>query len=128
MTTIPTSTPFDVAALRRAFADRDATALAALHADDATLEFVDAEHTPSNPQRITGREAVDAYIADLFARDMTHSVEDVALGDSALGFTVRCRYPDGTRVLCVASAKLREGRISHQIAAQAWDAAPNQPS
>ena len=123
MTTIPSSTTFDVAALQRAFADRDAAALAVLHADDATLEFVDAEHTPSHPQRVAGREAIDAYIADLFAREMTHSVEDIALGDSALGFTVRCRYPDGTRVLCVATARLREGRISHQVAAQAWDVA-----
>jgi ketosteroid isomerase-like protein len=123
MTTIPTSATFDVAALRRAFADRDATALAALHADDATLEFVDAEHTPSNPLRVDGRQAIDAYLADLFSREMTHSVEDVALGDGVLGFSVRCRYPDGTRVLCVASARLREGRISHQVAAQAWDVA-----
>jgi hypothetical protein len=123
MTTIPSSTTFDVAALRRAFADRDASTLAALHADDATLEFVDAEHPPSHPLRVAGREAIDAYITDLFARDMTHSVDDVALGDEVLGFSVRCRYPDGTRVLCVASARLREGRISHQVAAQAWDAA-----
>jgi hypothetical protein len=123
MTTIPTTSTFDVAALRRAFADRDRTALAALHADDATLEFVDAEHSPSHPQRIEGREAVDAYIADLFSREMTHSVEDVALGDGVLGFSVHCRYPDGTRVLCVATAKLREGQIVSQVAAQAWDVA-----
>jgi hypothetical protein len=123
MTTIPSSTTFDVAALQRAFADRDAPTLAALHADDATLEFVDAEHTPSDPLRIAGREAIDAYVADLFSREMTHSVQDVALGDGTLGFTVRCRYPDGTRVLCVASARLREGRITHQVAAQAWDVA-----
>jgi hypothetical protein len=123
MTTIPTTPTFDVDALRRAFADRDAATLAALHADDATLEFVDAEHTPSHPQRIAGREAIDAYIADLFSREMTHSVEDVASGDGVLGFTVRCRYPDGTRVLCVATAKLREGRIVQQVAAQAWDVA-----
>jgi len=122
MTSIPTTT-FDVAALRRAFADRDATALAALHADDATLELIDAEHTPSHPQRIAGREAVDAYIADLFSREMTHSVEDVAVGDGVLGFSLRCRYPDGTRVLCVATAKLRDGRIVRQVAAQAWDVA-----
>ena len=122
MTTIPTTT-FDVAALRRAFADRDAAALAALHADDATLEIIDAEHTPSHPLRIEGRDAVDAYIADLFSREMTHSVEDVALGDGVLGFSVRCRYPDGTRVLCVATAKLRGGHIVRQVAAQAWDVA-----
>jgi ketosteroid isomerase-like protein len=123
MTTIPTPTTFDADALRRAFANRDARTLSSLYSEDATLEFVDAEHTPSRPQRIQGREAIDAHVAELFARDMTHSVEDVALGDDALGYSIRCAYPDGTRVLCVATAKLRDGRITRQVAAQAWDAA-----
>ena len=41
MTTIPTSS-IDVDALRRAYATRDVAALAALYADDATIEIVDA--------------------------------------------------------------------------------------
>ena len=43
MTTIPTHTTLDGAALRRAFSDRDAAALMALYADDATIEIADAE-------------------------------------------------------------------------------------
>src|SRR4051795_10661521 len=120
MTTIPTPATFDADALRRAFADRDVSRLASLYADDATLEFVDAEHTPSRPQRVQGREAIDAHIADLFARDMTHRVQDVVVGDDALGYSLRCAYPDGTRVLCVATAALHDGRIVRQVAAQAW--------
>ena len=123
MTTIPTPATFDADALRRAFQDRDARILSSLYSDDATLEFVDAEHTPSRPQRIQGREAVDAHIAELFAREMTHAVEDVAIGDDTLGYSIRCAYPDGTRVLCVATAKLHDGRITRQVAAQAWDVA-----
>jgi|SRR4051794_15965660 hypothetical protein len=123
MTTIPTPATFDADALRRAFEQRDVTLLASLYADDATLEFVDAEHTPSRPQRIEGRDAIDAHITDLFARDMTHGIEDVVVGDDALGYSLRCAYPDGTRVVCVATATLRDGRIARQVAAQAWDAA-----
>ena len=123
MTTISTAATFDADALRRAFSHRDARSLSALYTDDATLEFVDAEHTPSRPQRIHGREAIDAHIAELFARDMTHAVDSVVIGDDALGYSIRCAYPDGTRVLCVATATLRDGRIAGQVAAQAWDAA-----
>jgi hypothetical protein len=123
MTTIPTPATFDAGALRRAFEDRDARTLSSLYSEDATLEFVDAEHTPSQPQRIQGRAAIDAHIATLFAREMTHTVEDVAIGDDSLGYSIRCLYPDGTRVLCVATARLRDGRITRQVAAQAWDAA-----
>src|SRR3954449_11506919 len=123
MTTIPTPATFDADALRRAFEQRDVTLLASLYADDATLEFVDAEHTPSRPQRIEGRDAIDAHITDLFARDMTHAIEDVVVGDDALGYSLRGASPDGPRVLCVAPATLRDGRIARQVAAQAWDAA-----
>jgi ketosteroid isomerase-like protein len=123
MTTIPTAATFDADALRRAFTDRDAGSLSALYTDDATLEIVDAEHTPSRPQRVHGREAIDAHLAELFARDMTHTVEGVVIGDDALGYSIRCAYPDGTRVLCVATAQLRDGRIASQVAAQAWDVA-----
>ena len=123
MTTTSAPVTFDADALRRAFHDRDARVLSSLYSDDATLELADAEHTPSQPQRIQGREAIDAHIAELFGREMTHAVEDVAIGDDTLGYSIRCSYPDGTRVLCVATAKLRDGRITRQVAAQVWDVA-----
>src|SRR4051794_3176470 len=117
MTTIPTPTTFDAAALRRAFADRDAGALSALYTDDATLEFVDADHSPSDPRRLQGREAIDAYAADLFARDMRHEVGDVAIGEETVGFSIRCAYQEGQRVVCIATGRLRDGRIATQLAA-----------
>ena len=86
----------DGAALRRAFSDRDAAALPSLYAEDATIEIVDAQTTPSRPLRVEGREADPRHFEDVFAREMTHEVETVAIGGDARGYSVRCAYPDGT--------------------------------
>src|SRR5689334_1138377 len=121
MTTIPTST-FDVAALRRAFADRDADAALALYADDASIELVDANNTPSRPRRIIGREALRAHFEDVFSRDLTHELDIVVAGPGSLGYSLRCRYADGMRVLCVATSEVSDGRIVREVGVQAWDA------
>jgi hypothetical protein len=122
MTTIPTST-IDVAALRRAYADRDAAGLLALYGEDATVEIVDAQNTPSHPRVLQGREAIGAHLEDVFTRDMTHAVDIVAASPDALGYSVRCTYADGMKVVCVANAELRDGKIVRELGVQAWDAA-----
>ena len=121
MTSITTPTTLDGAALRRAFSDRDPAALTALYADDATIEVADAQNTPSAPLKVEGREAIRAYFDDIFARDMTHEVDLVAVGADSAGFSVRCVYPDGLRVVCVATAQISDGLIARQLSAQAWD-------
>jgi ketosteroid isomerase-like protein len=123
MTSIHTHTTLDGAALRRAFSDRDGAALTVLYADDATIEVADAQTTPSRPLKVEGREAIRAYFDDVFARDMTHEVDTVAISGDSAGFSVRCAYPDGTLVVCVATAQLRDGAIVRQLTAQAWDSA-----
>ena len=122
MTTIPTSS-IDAAALRRAYSDRNAEALLAFYADDASVELVDAQNTPSHPRRIEGRDALRAHFEDVFSRDMTHDVDLVAASPDALGYSVRCRYADGMRVVCTATAEVRDGRIVREVGVQAWDAA-----
>ena len=121
MTSIHTPTTLDGAALRRAFSDRDGAALTALYADDATIEVADAQNTPSAPLKVEGRDAIRAYFEDIFARDMTHEVDRVAITGDSAGFSVRCVYPDGLRVLCVATAEVSDGLIVRQLSAQAWD-------
>ena len=121
MTTIPTPTSIDAATVRRAYAERDASLLSGLYADDAVIEIVDAQNTPSRPQRLEGRDAIAAHHADILARDMSHAVEHVAVGDGQIGYSVRCTYPDGTRVVCVTTASLQDGRIAEQLVVQAWD-------
>ena len=121
MTSIHTHTTLDGAALRRAFSDRDGGALGALYADDATIEVADAQNTPSAPLKVEGRDAIRAYFEDIFARDMTHEVDTIVSDEDSAGFSVRCSYPDGVRVVCVATAQLSGGLIVRQLTAQAWD-------
>ena len=121
MTTISNS-GIDVDVLRRAYATRHAAALLALYADDATVEIVDAVHTPSHPNRLVGRDALGAHFEDVFGRAMTHEIEAVAASPDALGFSLRCTYADGTKVVCAATAVVRDGRIVRELGVQAWDA------
>jgi ketosteroid isomerase-like protein len=119
MTTIPGSL-IDVA-LRHAYSTRDAAALAALYAEDATIEIVDAVHPPSHPLVLAGRDAVLAHFEDVFARDMSHEVDIAAVGAQALGYSVRCTYADGTKVVCATTAIVLDGRIVREVGVQAWD-------
>ena len=120
MSTTITST-FDVAALRTAIEGRDAAALADLYTDDCVVEIADQTNTPSNPARVEGKAALRAVFDDVYGRDMTHEVGAVAAGADAVGYTIRCRYPDGTKVLCAGVAQLRDGRIARETGVQAWD-------
>jgi ketosteroid isomerase-like protein len=121
MTTIPTAT-FDVSALRTAFANRDAGALLSLYSEDATVELIDSMRTPSDPRRLAGREQLRAHFEDVFSRDMTHAVDIAVASEDALGYSLRCTYAGGMKVVCVSSAELRDGRIAREVGVQAWDA------
>jgi hypothetical protein len=117
-----TATQFDTRALRDAIEHRDADRVLALYRPDATIEMTDEEHGPSAPARLTGRDEIAAMLRDVYGRDMEHRVETVAAGEDAVGYTVRCAYPDGTLVRCVSIAELdREGHIRKEVMTQAWD-------
>ena len=120
--TTSTHTGIDVHALRQAVQARDAATLEGLYADDAVIEIVDAGNPPSTPLRLRGTTEIGARLRDVYARDMTHEVDVVALAGDALGYTVRCSYPDGGRVLCSSLAELRDGRIAREVILQVWDA------
>jgi ketosteroid isomerase-like protein len=121
MTTIPTSR-FSADTLRHGYSARDAEVLLGQYADDATIEMIDAENTPSAPQRLEGKDAVRAFFADILARDMTHEVDIAAVGDDSAAYVLRCAYPDGTKVVCASTSQLRDGKIVREIVVQAWDA------
>jgi hypothetical protein len=116
-----TATGFDVEALRRGIEERDAETLRALYAQDAELTVVDRLNPPSRPRVLRGRTAIGEYLDDTCGRDMTHRLERVVVGAGVAAFTEACRYPDGTRVLCLAMLDLRDGLIARQTAVQEWD-------
>ena len=121
MSTTITST-FEAAALRAAIDGHDAAALADLYTDDCVVEIADQTTPPSNPKRVEGKAALRAVFDDVYGRDMTHKVGTVAVGADAIGYTIHCAYPDGTKVLCAAVAELRDGGIARETGVQAWDA------
>jgi len=53
---------------------------------------------------------------------MTHELERVVVSSDHAAFIETCRYPDGTRVQCVAVLDLDDGRIVRQSGVSAWDA------
>jgi hypothetical protein len=116
-----TTTAFDVDALVKSIEGRDAETQIGLFAQDAVVTTVDHEHPPSNPDVVSGREAIAAHLRDVFGRDMTHEVHDVVLAGDALAYRLECRYPDGTRVSCQAIAQIRDGKIVSQHGIQTWD-------
>jgi YD repeat-containing protein len=120
MTTTNT-TQLDVDAFGRAIEQRDVDGQLRHYADDAVIEIVDREHPPSEPQRISGREEIRAYLDDISGRDMTHTVRHALAGDDAAALWVDCRYPDGTRVKCAGAFVVREGKVVWQDIVQEWD-------
>ena len=111
-----------VTAIKRAIEERDAKALSAFYADNATLRIIDRDNPPSRPHELKGKTAIAAYYDDVCGRAMTHRVEAGVADGKQLAFTQACAYPDGTRVFCATVAKLEDGKITEQTIVQAWDA------
>jgi hypothetical protein len=112
---------FDTEALKRAVESRDAEGQLGLFAEDATVEVVDKENPPSRPLTISGRDAIREFLVDVASRDMTHSVSELVVTGGHGAYSVDCKYPDGTRVLCMATIELSDGRIQRQRGIQVWD-------
>jgi ketosteroid isomerase-like protein len=115
------ATTFDPQALKRAIEERNAAAQNELFTDDAVVEVIDQSNPPSKPLVLQGREQVGEYLADVASRDMTHEVGGLVVDGDRASYTIDCTYPDGNKVLCMATAQLRDGRIAHLRGVQAWD-------
>ncbi|WP_265519643.1 nuclear transport factor 2 family protein [Nitratireductor luteus] len=118
---LTTRTPVTAAAVKRATEGRDARALSAFYADDAVIRIIDRANPPSRPREVRGKQEISAFWEDVCGRSMTHAVEATAAEGERLAFTEACTYPDGTKVLCIAMADLKDGIIARQTIVQAWD-------
>jgi ketosteroid isomerase-like protein len=120
MSATTSSTPFDVAALRRA--SDPVAALEAVLADDVEWVEIDQRTPPASPAVTHGRAAVMANIRAAHERGMVSRVTDgFATGDRA-ALTVTCTYPTGEQVACNVLADIRDGKIARWVGVQAWDA------
>jgi ketosteroid isomerase-like protein len=116
-----TATAFDPAVFSRATSERDSETLLSMFADDAEWSTVDKENPPSRPSVLRGRDAIAGKLRDIYGRDMTHEVADLVRSGDQVAYTVNCQYPDGSRVMCMSTLELRDGKIARQTGMQVWD-------
>ena len=94
-TTAPAPARTLVETITQALADRDAAALAACYAPDATFLLVNAANPPGSPVRLAGRSAIHEYVAAIPA-GIVMSVEDSLVGtDGRVVLSTTCRFPEG---------------------------------
>jgi SnoaL-like domain len=116
-----TTTSFDLERFARAAEQRDASTQLSMYAPDATVTIADKVSQPGSPRVLRTREEIKAWLEDMYARDMTHSVRRTVKDDTGAAYTQACRYPDGTNVLCATVIGLDGGLISDQTVVQVWD-------
>ena len=121
MSSVDTSGTVGIEAVRAALESSDAEAMINLFADDAELQVLDHLHPPSRPRVVRGRAAIADYWHDVCGRQMTHTVERIVQDGATLAYSEACRYPDGTRVQCLAFLDLVNGTIARQMGVQTWD-------
>jgi hypothetical protein len=116
-----TITAFDLGRFARAIEERDAATQLSMYCSDATVTIADKITQPGTPRVLDRREEIKGWLEDLYGRDMTHKVQHRVSDGSGAAFTLACRYPDDTNVLCATVIKLDSGQISEQTVVQVWD-------
>ena len=120
MTTITT---FDLDRFTRAAEERDAATQLSMYGHEAAVTIVDKISQPGAPRVLRTREEIKDWLEDMYAREMTHTVQHTVSDDTGAAYTQACRYPNGTNVLCATVIELRDGVICSQTAVQVWDEA-----
>ncbi|HEY2536800.1 MAG TPA: nuclear transport factor 2 family protein [Solirubrobacteraceae bacterium] len=116
-----TITTFDLDRFTRAAEERDASTQLSMYGPHATVTIVDKITQPGSPRVLHEREEIQGWLEDICGRDMTHSVRHKVNDENAAAFTLACRYPDGTNILCATVIALDSGQISDQTVVQVWD-------
>ena len=71
---------------------RDPDLLANLYAHDCEHVIINRNSPPSRPTVLKGREAMRKMFADVFAREMTHCLENAVIGEDRIAFHKSCQY------------------------------------
>jgi hypothetical protein len=116
-----TTTSFDLERFARAAEERDASTQLSMYGPDATVTIADKVSQPGSPRVLRTHGEIKIWLEDIYARDMTHSVQRTVKDDTGVAYTEACRYPDGTNVLCATVIGLDGGLIADQTVVQVWD-------
>jgi hypothetical protein len=116
-----TVTEFDLDRFARAVEDRDAATQLSMYGPNASVSIADKIAQPGSPRQLSTRQEIKEWLEDLYGRDMTHKVQQRVKDEGGAAFTLACRYPDGTNVLCATVFKTDGGQISDQTVVQVWD-------
>lgn len=99
----------------------DVSTMLSLYDDNAEIDIIDRNHTPSNPWRLMGKKDLEKYFNDVLSRPVKHHIDDEVMSGDRYAYTDTCEYPDGTKVFTSAMAILKDGKIVREVDAQAWD-------
>lgn len=113
---------FDLDTLKLGHRQRDPELLLDLYAEDAELVVVDADHPPSHPLVLEGRERIADFLRDLCRDEIVLEVGDEVVGDDRVAVHVAFWYPDGSQALSSEVLDLdAEGRILRETIVSAKD-------
>jgi hypothetical protein len=118
-----TITTFDLDRFTRAAEERDAATQLSMYGPDAVVTITNKISQPGAPRVLRTREQIQGWLDDVYSRDMTHTVKHRVIDDTGAAYTLACRYPDGTNVLCSTVIELDGGVISAQSVLEVWDEA-----
>jgi ketosteroid isomerase-like protein len=118
-----TITAFDLDRFAEAAEARDAATQLSMYGPDAVVTINNKISQPGSPRLLRTREEIQAWLEDVYGREMTHEVKHRVVGENGAAFTQACRYPDGTNVLCATVIELEAGAISRQTVLEVWDEA-----
>jgi hypothetical protein len=118
-----TITRFDLDRFTRAAEERDAATQLSMYGPDAVVTITNKISQPGSPRLLRTREEIRAWLEDVYGRDMTHSVKHRVLDDTGPAYTLACRYPNGTNLVCATVIELDGGTIARQAVLEVWDEA-----
>jgi len=116
-----TITTFDLDRFARAAEERDAATQLSMYGPQATVTISDKIAQPGAPRVLRTRQEIKSWLDDMYGRDMTHAVGHRVHDETGAAYTLACRYPDGTNVLCATVIELEHGQITGQTVVQVWD-------
>jgi ketosteroid isomerase-like protein len=112
---------FDFAGQKRAYEEKDVSALVAFFADD--VEWIEYKNSapPRLPHRMTDKETIRKFVQGVADADVKLQVSDEVIGDGRIAFCITCILADDRRGIEHVIIHLRDGKIVRQVDVEAWD-------